>query len=925
MSQLANSFKFFTEMRLSKKLPFLVLMSALITGVVVSVFTFSSAEHSLKIEAEERLLSLLESRKEDLSHTLQGIRADLKFNAENPFIIDALKDFSSAWRQLGGDQLSKLQRLYINENPHPTGSKENLDAASDGSVYSKVHGKYHPWIRMFLKERHYYDIFLFNLEGDLVYSVFKELDYATNVEKGQYRNTDLGNAYRAAKNGANTEQHFFDFKPYAPSHGAPAAFISTPILEDGKKIGVLVYQMPVDRINEVMNFSHGLGESGEIFLVGEDHFMRNDSRHSEESTLLKRKVDSEDVDLALGGGHGFGEALNYKGVPVAMAYDHIDFLGTRWGMVAEEDLDEVLKSVEELKAKVIAGVLIVLAIVSLIGYFISKGIVAKILAMTNALKDVEAQKADIQIPALEASDEIGDMARALAGIRTMGQSTMRVKIALDSVKSNVMMADENHDIVYANPAVISMLRNAESDIKKDLPNFSTDAVIGSNIDIFHKNPSHQREMLAKLTDTYSTEITVAGRIFALTATPVLDADKNRLGTVVEWEDVTQERATENEIKNIVESAANGDFSQVVEEEGKEGFMLTLSTGVNSITSTVSGAVGEVAEMLSAMAEGDLTKRIEADFSGMFEKLKDDANKTADQLAEIITRISNSTDTISHASSEVAAGSTDLSHRTEQQASSLEETAASMEELSSTVKQNAESAQDASRLSVEANTVATEGGAVVTNAVDAMSKIEESSRKISDIIGVIDEIAFQTNLLALNAAVEAARAGDAGKGFAVVASEVRTLAQRSAEASKEIKALIVDSNGQVQEGVELVNKAGESLDGILSSVKQVSDLVSEIASASQEQASGIDEINSAVTQMDEMTQKNAALVEESTAAARSMEEQADELKQLVRFFNIGSEGSEPRLLASNVEKAPLQSSAPVEAVDEGSFDEDWEEF
>ena len=570
-------------------------------------------------------------------------------------------------------------------------------------------------------------------------------------------------------------------------------------------------------------------------------------------------------------------------------------------------------------------------------YFIMIGITRPLDALRDTMGVLATGDTDVNVPALDKEDEIGEMARVTDKLREESAQSLLTKFALDNVTANVMIANADHDIMYMNDAIIEMLQAAESDIRKDLPRFDVSKLLGENIDTFHKNPAHQRGMLDGMTGTYQANIVVGGRTFALTANPIHNVKEERAGTVVEWKDITQELSVQEEVDLVVSKVAAGDFSQNISVEGKSGFMLNLSEGVNSMIASVSEAVDEVVTMLSALAEGDLTKRIEADFKGMYQKLKEDANKTADQLSEIISRISGSTDTISHASSEVAAGSSDLSHRTEQQASSLEETAASMEELASTVKRNADNAQNANKLSAEANNVATEGGEVVTNAVDAMSKIEESSRKISDIIGVIDEIAFQTNLLALNAAVEAARAGDAGKGFAVVASEVRTLAQRSAEASKEIKALIVDSNDQVKDGVDLVNRAGESLEGILASVKEVSGIVSEIASASQEQASGIDEINTAVSQMDEMTQKNAALVEESTAAARSMEEQADELKQLVRFFNIDED--ETQLLGSNLgggsANASNAASAPkVETYVEdrssrvepaGAGDGDWEEF
>ncbi|MBC7952687.1 MAG: HAMP domain-containing protein [Rhodospirillaceae bacterium] len=398
----------------------------------------------------------------------------------------------------------------------------------------------------------------------------------------------------------------------------------------------------------------------------------------------------------------------------------------------------------------------------------------------------------------------------------------------------------------------------------------------------------------------------------------------------EAEQRAREAAIVAEVAAVASAASEGDLDRRIDLAGKDGFLLNLCEGVNNLVNLTGIALKDVAGVLASVARGDLTQRITNQYGGLFGQLKGDVNQTADKLFEIVTNINSAAGQIGSAASEVAAGSQDLSERSEQQASALEETAASMEELAATVRQNAANAQQANQLAAGAREVAATGGQVVSDAVGAMGRIEASSQKIGDIVGMIDEIAFQTNLLALNAAVEAARAGDAGKGFAVVAQEVRNLAQRSAQASKEIKTLIGQSTIEVKSGADLVNGAGKTLDEILGSVKRVADIVAEIAAASTEQASGIDQVNSAVTQMDEMTQQNAALVEESAAAAHALEDQSRELNRLMGFFHTGAQPAQavpvtqkaaPRPAAKPAAKVQARPK-PVAAKAKAS---NWEEF
>ena len=346
----------------------------------------------------------------------------------------------------------------------------------------------------------------------------------------------------------------------------------------------------------------------------------------------------------------------------------------------------------------------------------------------------------------------------------------------------------------------------------------------------------------------------------------------------------------NDIQFISLSAGQGDFSVKMDLNGKAGYTKTLAELLNQLSDVTDTGLRDVMRVAQALASADLTQKISKDYPGLFGQTKDAVNTTVDNLQKLVTDVKTSVDSIGTASKEIATGNTDLSQRTEEQASSLEETAASMEELTSTVKQNSENARQANQLSQSASAVAEKGGAVVLEVVATMISINESSRKIVDIISVIEGIAFQTNILALNAAVEAARAGEQGRGFAVVAAEVRNLAQRSAAAAKEIKTLIEDSVSKVDIGTKLVDNAGQTMEEIVSAVKRVTDIMSEISAASSEQSQGIEQVNQAITQMDEVTQQNAALVEEAAAAAESLEEEADNLSRSVSVFKINSGGN-----------------------------------
>lgn len=565
-----------------------------------------------------------------------------------------------------------------------------------------------------------------------------------------------------------------------------------------------------------------------------------------------------------------------------------------------------------------------LAAICSLGWFMATDIVRAMNDIVVAI-DQLASGEDTEIKGADRLDELGDLCRSLTTVYQKGLEAARLRAALDGCSTMVLVCNARSELVYANPTMHQFLERHEHDIRRELPSLRAADLIGSKLESFGTEIATLRDAAESRQDAGILELQVGGRHLRIVANPVVNKFGNFLGIVLEFLDLTTELAIQAKIDGVVNAVRQGDFGQRIDVDGNTGAYAKLAGGVNQLTSVIGQAVDEIGTSLKAMASGDLSRHIEANFQGRLGELKDDANRMAQQLTEIVSNIQTASVEVRNAASEISSGTADLSSRTEQAASNLEETAASTEEMAATVKQNAENAKNASQLAGSADRTAQTGGQVVKEAVSAMAEIESSARKITDIISVIDEIAFQTNLLALNASVEAARAGEAGKGFAVVAQEVRQLAQRSAQAASDIKTLIQDSNGQVKQGVYLVNQAGEALTEIVGSISKVASIVQEIASASQEQAIGVQEINSSIATMDEMTQQNSALVEESTASARALSDEAKKLAELMAFFSLDNTKVRSRANGARTKVTPKRQLAAASSLPAMADEDGWNEF
>lgn len=576
---------------------------------------------------------------------------------------------------------------------------------------------------------------------------------------------------------------------------------------------------------------------------------------------------------------------------------------------------DVRESSDAVQEAIANGRLLLIAL-SLASLFIAAAVVylyvgPKIVTPLGKISDSVGRLArgeDVTVPGTDRGDELGLLARSLGVIYDQAIEATRIKLALDSADSPVMVTDAEHKVIYVNERLEQMFAMAETDLRFTVPEFAAGDLVGGTLDFVYRLRSQFKTAIERLEAPHHESLAVGARYLSFVASPVMASNGSRLGTVLQWQDETEERQLRQAIGSVVKAARAGDFTKRVETDGIKGTMAELANGINDLASVVDGATADLGQMLASLAQGDLTRRIHNQYEGALGELKDNANRTADQLGNIVARIQAATSEVANAAGEISGGTSDLSIRTERAAANLEETAASTTQMAETVNQNADNAKNASALAATANEAAETGGGIVKQAVDAMTDIEGSAEKISNIISVIDEIAFQTNLLALNASVEAARSGEAGRGFAVVAQEVRQLAQRSAQAASEIKALIHSSNAQVSDGARLVNQTGEALGEIVEAIKKVSSIVSDIASASQEQATGVQEINQSISSMDDMTQQNSRLVEESTAAARALEKQTGTLTELIAYFKVDDVA-----LSDKPEQQPYQPTIELVAM------------